>query len=100
MSVSTSETPKSNRSTKLWLIVFMVLSALLFVFGYLQKLEADKQAAIAIINLEEAKKSEQEAERAKKLAVVAQAEAELQRKLAEEKIKEVNLLLYECRRSN
>jgi len=92
MSVSTSETPKSNRSTKLWLIVFMVLSALLFVFGYLQKLEADKQAAIAIINLEEARKSEQE-------GMIMAEMARKQQAIAEQQLTQALQALENCKKS-
>lgn len=92
MSTSTTETPKPNRSTKLLLVVFIVLSVLLFVYGYLQKLEADKQAAIAITNLEVARKLEKEAMMMFEMARKQQAMAEQQRLLAEQ-------VLEDCKKS-
>jgi hypothetical protein len=68
------------------LIVTTILALMCFAFGYVQKLEADRQRELAIILKTQAEQAELKAVQQQELAEAARAEAEKQRILAMEAI--------------
>lgn len=90
-----NQTPQPSKSQgsgkNILLIVLAITTLLFFVYGYIQKLEADKQREIAVKAQIEAENSFKEAEMQRSLAVhqmellmTARKEAEEQRLLAEQ----------------
>lgn len=74
---------------RIWLGVFIILSALMFVYAYLQRLEADKQKVMSVA-------AQQIAERQMKLAEEQRRIAEEQAILAAKNAEEAKRVLQEC----
>lgn len=64
------------------LVVLTILSLMFFAFGYIQKIEADRQTELVITIKIEAEKAKAEELIQRDRAVAAQAEADAQRALA------------------
>jgi len=89
--VSNFEMRRSRRIAVV-LAAAMILSILFFVYAFLQRIEADKQRAIAIVNLEEARRSEQE-------GMIMAEMARKQQAIAEQQLTQALQALENCKKS-
>ena len=75
---------KQKMRTAIVLTLATIISLLFLVYAFMQKLEADKQRAIAVAEKMEADQQRAEAEKMRLMAEYQKIEAEKQRALAEE----------------
>ncbi|GEM_PF-2368119 len=78
----TKEEKRKQLTTAIVLALATLLSVIFLLYAFIQKLEADKQTALAIEMRMEAEKQREEAERQRLMAEYQKMEAEKQRVLA------------------
>ena len=83
---------KRSRRIALVLAASTIVSILFLIYGFLQRLEADKQFKLAVQYKMELIQAKEEAEKMKLIAEAAKAEVQEQRDLAEQR-------LIECEKS-
>lgn len=77
------EEKRKNMRTSIVLAMATLISILFLIYAFMQKLEADKQRALAVASMEEANKQRAEAEKMKLTAQYQEMQARKQAEAAE-----------------